>query len=141
LTNVTFFGNISVAPRGGAIDAEENCSVAMGNSIVFGNAGGFAIECDSTSDAFLTCCDMYGNEGGDWTGCAEGQLGVDGNISQNPLFCDVWENDFTLCEDSPCAPEANPACGLVGALPVACDPCGPTATERTSWGSLKAMFR
>lgn len=48
------------------------------------------------------CTDVYGNEGGDWAGPLEGQLGVDGNICQNPLFCNPAAGDYTLAEDSPC---------------------------------------
>lgn len=43
----------------------------------------------------------------------------------------------TIDAVSPCAPDNNPACGLVGALGVGCD----TPVEWTSWGSIKAMFR
>ena len=34
----------------------------------------------------MTDCDVYGNEGGDWTDCIADQLGQDGNISADPLF-------------------------------------------------------
>jgi len=51
----------------------------------------------------LSCCDIYGNAGGDWVGCIAGQLGVNGNICEDPLFCDSQNLDFTLYADSPCA--------------------------------------
>jgi hypothetical protein len=73
-------------------------------------------------------------------GSVAGQLGIDGNISQDPLFCDPAGGDFTLCADSPCAADNNPACGQIGALPVGCGPCGTTAVETTSWGAIKTLF-
>ena len=66
------------------------------------------------------------------------QYGIRGNISADPLFCAPGEDDFRLQEGSPCAPDYNPDCGLIGAWPVG---CGGTPTEETSWGSLKALYR
>ena len=88
----------------------------------------------------LACCDIYGNEGGDWVGVIEDQYGINGNISADPLFCDPENGDFTLHEDSPCAPftPPNEECDLIGAWPVGCEV---TAIHSTSWGGIKAMFR
>ena len=66
------------------------------------------------------------------------QLGIQGNFSADPLFCNAGAGDYTLAEASPCAPENSPAeCGLIGAFPVACvNPIGvaveaaPTITGR-----------
>jgi hypothetical protein len=88
--------------------------------------------------ATLTCCDIYGNTGGDWVGEIAGQYGVNGNISEDPLFCDIANDDFTLNAASPCAPANSSGCGLIGALPVG---CGATAVESTTWGSIKASFK
>jgi predicted outer membrane repeat protein len=82
---------------------------------------------------YLQCCDLFGNEGGDWVGCIAGLLGTAGNISADPLFCDPQGGDFTLNAASPCAPENSPAgCGLIGALPVACGMTAVAAGEATS---------
>ena len=88
----------------------------------------------------LRCCDIYGNAGGDWIGSIAGQLGLDGNISEDPLFCDPETLDFTLHPDSPCAPftPPNPECDLIGAWPVG---CSPTPMLETTWGAMKALFR
>jgi hypothetical protein len=86
--------------------------------------------------AVLTCCDLYGNPGGDWVGGVADQYGVRGNISADPLFCDPGGDDFRLQEGSPCAPGEE--CGLMGAWPVG---CGGTPVEETSWGAVKALFR
>ncbi len=65
---------------------------------------------------------------------------MNGNFSADPLFCGDLNPDepYTLHTESPCAPENNPECGLIGAWGVA---CGLTAIEPVSWGSVKAMFR
>jgi hypothetical protein len=108
--------------------------------IAFATAGGSIFCIPGDSDPILTCCDIYGNTGGDWTDCIEDQQGINGNISEDPLFCDPGNEDFTLQECSPCAPFSppNPECDLIGAWPVG---CGGTPTIETSWGAVKAMFR
>jgi hypothetical protein len=88
----------------------------------------------------LTCCDLYGNAGGDWMQDIADQYGIRGNIRADPLFCDPLFGDFTLHEDSPCAPftPPNEECDLIGAWPVG---CGPTAVHSVTWGRLKSLFR
>jgi hypothetical protein len=88
----------------------------------------------------LTCCDIYGNAGGDWVGSIEDQHGINGNISKDPLFCDPEEGNFALNSDSPCVPFSppNPECDLIGAWPAG---CGPTARRLHTWGQVKAIFR
>lgn len=93
---------------------------------------------DPSSSVTLTCCDVFGNHGGDWVGCIETQLGVRGNLCVDPLFCDPEVLDFTLQSVSPCAQGNNPVCGQIGALPVG---CGSTPALPMSWGRLKALFR
>ncbi|MFH1143220.1 MAG: hypothetical protein V1774_01590 [Candidatus Eisenbacteria bacterium] len=148
----------SCVTLGGTSPTLESCTFA--NNIVSSNIGcrfyggpsdplvshciiafsteGRAVSCDVQSQPVLLCCDVFGNEGGDWVGCLEGQLGVGGNIWADPLFCDREGGDFRLEIGSPCGPEANRNCGLIGALPVG---CGSTATQETSWGGVKALFR
>jgi hypothetical protein len=68
----------------------------------------------------LSCCNIYGNSGGDWISYIASQADSNGNFSADPLFCDTTSGDFHLQSNSPCAP-ANNSCGeLIGALPVAC---------------------
>ncbi len=81
---------------------------------------------------------MHGNAGGDWVGCLAGQLGQDGNIDADPLFCDRGSRDFTLDGASPCAPGNAGACLQIGAWPVG---CGTTAAAPATWGEIKAAFR
>jgi hypothetical protein len=72
-------------------------------------------------DVIVSCCNIFGNSEGDWTDNIVDQLGVDGNISLDPMFCDTSASDFRISEDSPCAPSNND-CGVrIGALDVGCD--------------------
>jgi hypothetical protein len=110
----------------------------ISHCIIAFSSAGRGVSCDSPSQPILECCDVFGNAGGDWVGCLEGQLGVRGNIWADPLFCDREGGDFRLQAASPCAPDHNPECGLIGALPVG---CGSTPTWETTWGAMKALFR
>ncbi|MCK4547805.1 MAG: right-handed parallel beta-helix repeat-containing protein [Candidatus Eisenbacteria sp.] len=121
LTSCTFSGN-SAGEAGGGVFCAANSSLTVQNTIIaFNNNGGAAV-CDGTSGATLACCDLYGNTGGDWTGCVADQLGILGNISEDPLFCNPGADDFRLAPGSPCAPmtSPNPQCSLIGCLGVGC---------------------
>ena len=139
LTNCTFSSNQAHAVGGGMSCSDSSPSFT--NCIIAFSQPGRAVYCeDATSSPALTCCDVYGNAGGDWVGCIADQYGVNGNFSEDPLFCGDLNPDepYTLHSDSPCAPEDNPECGLIGAWGVA---CGLTAVEPVSWGAIKGMFR
>jgi hypothetical protein len=79
-----------------------------------------SVFCTPDAAADLVCSDLYGNAGGDWTGCIADQLGEDGNFSEDPLFCGPDGSDLTVAAVSPCASEGNPCGALVGAWPVGC---------------------
>ena len=72
------------------------------------------------SNPNLICCDVYGNERGDWVGCIADQAGINGNFSLDPLFCDAASGDFSLRDHSPCAPDNNSCGELIGALDIGC---------------------
>lgn len=90
--------------------------------------------------ALLSCCDVFGNEYGDWIGCIAGQNGIYGNIGKDPLFCHSANPSerYSLHSDSPCAPESNPDCGGIGALGVG---CAATPVRATTWGHVKSLYR
>lgn len=82
------------------------------------------------------CSDVFGNSGGDYVGALAARLGVDGNISADPLFCALELGDVFLQEGSPAVAE----CGLMGSHPVGCEVSGvgeaPTAAAAPSvWPS------
>jgi hypothetical protein len=138
--NCTFDGNAS--PLGGGIYSGDGY-VYMENCITAFSTQGAAIECSENSEAELFCCDVYGNAGGDWVGCIEDQLGVEGNICEDPLFCDPENEDFHIHTDSPCAPENNPDCGLIGAWPAGCcagDVDGDDDTDLTDLALLLSAY-
>ncbi len=118
LTNCTFSGNW--APFGAGVYCAETVSLVVEQTIIAFGTPGEAVYCVPGAGATLTCCDVYGNGGGDWVGCLAGQNGVRGNIALDPLFC--ADGDLRLHPNSPCAPDYNPACGLIGAWPVGCGP-------------------
>jgi serine protease len=116
LQGCTFYGNWAI--EGGGIASTGVATVE--NSIIAFSGNGEAVLC-SGGQVHFSCSDVFGNAGGNWTPCIEDQLGVNGNISADPLFCDALGGDLKLRADSPCAPGNSPSgCGLIGALPVGC---------------------
>jgi predicted outer membrane repeat protein len=116
---------------GGSFAKIENCIFAFGTY-------GPAIMNLQGQGCAASCTDIFGNAGGDWVDCVEGQNGINGNISADPLFCDRAQDDLSLDERSPCAPDNSGACSLIGAHGVG---CGTTAVNPTTWGHLKSMWQ
>jgi len=138
LTDCTLTGN--QAYYGGGMCCYGSSSPTLTNCIIAFGQQGEAIYCANGGSAELACCDVYGNEGGDWVGCIALQYGVDGNLNQDPLFCDIYNDDTTLCANSPCLPGGN-GCGvLIGAHGQGCAACS-APVQRSSWGAIKAMYR
>ena len=119
LDNCTFYGNS--APEGGGIYLFESAPNFDNTIIAFSLAGG-AIDCGAYtgSNPVLSCCDIYGNVGGDWADCIADQDGINGNISEDPVFCDSGSGDYRLAPSSPCSGGNNPSCGLIGSLAADC---------------------
>jgi hypothetical protein len=133
----TFHGN--GAPAGGALHGDLATTFTVDNTILASGAAGQAVQADSTTTAVLTCCNVWGHPGGDWTGALAGQLGVSGNIAVDPLFCDPGAGDLSLQAGSPCLPGNHPdgaACGLIGAHGA----CGAVAAEPAA-GAIGAALR
>jgi len=117
----TFHANAS-SGVGAAFHCVAGASPEITGSIFTQNAGAELITCEGGAQPALTCCDVYGNVGGNWTGCIADQAGAEGNFSADPLYCNPGAGEFTLHLFSPCAEENNPSCGQIGARPVACGP-------------------
>ncbi|MGB7061142.1 MAG: right-handed parallel beta-helix repeat-containing protein [Candidatus Zixiibacteriota bacterium] len=122
ISNNTVSGNS--ADEGGGIYCRNDSDPTLENCIIAFSAQGEAVFCfDGTSNPTLTCCDVYGNGGGDWVDCIADQADTNGNFSLDPLFCDMATGDFQLDVFSPCrASSPFNTCGvLIGALDVGCD--------------------
>ena len=125
---------IAANPSTGLI-ADGTVTVTVDNTIIAFNEGP-AVECaDVNATVTIGCSDLFGNAGGDWTGCIADQAATRGNLSADPLFCSRPANDYHLYADSPCAPAQSGACGLIGALPTS--GC-PQAVAPATWGGIKA---
>ena len=122
------------AASGAAFVWGESGSRVLRNMIIAFSSGGEAVVC-SGAPPTLTHSVVFGNTHGDSLSC---QM-VD-NLFEDPLFCDVSTHDLTLCANSPCLPDSNHWGELVGPLGEGCEDCD-SAVQRTSWGSIKAMFR
>jgi hypothetical protein len=135
ISNCTFVDN-----QGGIAPVSEEVADVVERTIITSTLkGNPIIDCMT-----LTCCDIYGNLEGDWVGCVAGQLGVNGNISEDPELCDPDFGDYTLTDTSPCAPDNSPpGCGLIGAHPVGCANASvePGTSETLTWGAIKALYR
>jgi predicted outer membrane repeat protein len=115
----------------------------IGTIIAWGEGGEAIRLAPASNTAVISCSDIFGNDGGDWTGDIEDLLGIDGNFSACPSFCFADNGDLHLCDGSPCAPGNHPdgyPCDLIGAWTIGCS-CGPTQSTPSTWGAIKAMYR
>jgi parallel beta-helix repeat protein len=134
LDGCTLYQN--VAPFGSGLHVSDSGTLQVDNTIIAFGLEGAAVVCDGAAAVNLSCCDLYGNQGGDWVDCVAGQGGGNGNMSSDPLFCNVGEENLYLAEMSPCAPERAGDCGLIGRFAVDCT----TAVEEATWGGIKALY-
>jgi parallel beta-helix repeat protein len=140
LEGCTFSENLARV-HGGGMFCDHYSSPTLTDCIIAFAPAGEAVYCwDEYCAPLLVCCDLYGNAGGDWVGCIDDQYGVGGNFSEDPLFCDMYNDDFTLCANSPCLPGGNTCGVLVGARDQGCPDCD-SPVEPSSWGAIKAIYR
>ena len=113
IENCTFRSNY--APYGGGVGGNYSSPTILG--CFFLNNTAFYVEGDSL------CGDYHDN------------------LFTDPLWCNVENNDFDVCSNSPSLPEHNPWGVTVGAsVVIGCGECV-TPVEQESWGSIKALFR
>lgn len=137
MTRCTLVSN-RTAWQGGAFICSESSPTIANSLIVYHEGASFF--CDNGGLPVLTCSNIFGNSQGDWVGPISSQLPTNGNMAQDPLFCEWPPEDhsrFYLTADSPCSEEAS-SCGAIGAWDVYCgtsnvvdqnlpDALGPTA--------------
>jgi len=94
----------------------------VSNTIIAYNEGDTTVSCHYPLVVpIFECCDIFGNSGGDWLYCIADQYGINGNFSEDPLFCDP-DTCFYLQPGSPCI--SHGGCGQVGAYGEGCWNCG-----------------
>lgn len=117
--NCTIVGNS--APVGGGFFLIAGSSPHLENCIiVYSDQGGAIFSSEGTSLPTLNCCDLFGNEGGDWEGRISGQATINGNLCLDPMFCDV-DGDFRVRPESPCAVTDNVCIRPKGIVEIGCD--------------------
>jgi hypothetical protein len=134
INNCTMVDNSGIFSAVASWDTDCGCEIR--NSIIAYGTGGY--QPVTLPDCGVQCTAFYENQPyPDWLPAG------DGNFLGCPSFCDLATDDFHLCNESPCAPGNHPDsvnCGLIGALDVGCV-CGPSATEPTTWGAIKSIYR
>jgi parallel beta-helix repeat protein len=113
------------------------------NNIIVGNTAAEygAIFGDTPAGLTFSCNDMYGNVPRNYDEPLSDQTGLNGNISQDPMFCGVaGTNNYYLQASSPCAEANVPAdCAGVrmGCYPVRCT----VGARKESWGTIRSLFK
>lgn len=135
-------GNTIVANRadlggGGVYVERDSHPECVRNIVAFSTAGGGITVGEATSTKPMLCNDTFGNDPVDYSGFPD-PTGTNGNLSEDPLFCDLDSLDVTLMAGSPCAAETSEACGQIGAREVA---CGALPVILTTLARLKALYR
>jgi parallel beta-helix repeat protein len=119
LSNLTIVGNYGSTMNGAGISSFVQANPVIENCIVANNDGP-GIYVGGTADVTINCSNVVGNTEGDYYGNILNQTGLNGNISEAPLFCDYDNWVLTLAEQSPCLPENNDCGVLMGALGMDC---------------------
>ncbi|MCK4632062.1 MAG: right-handed parallel beta-helix repeat-containing protein, partial [candidate division Zixibacteria bacterium] len=103
-SNCTITSNTFTVGEGEAVYIDKNVdsTVVIENSIIAFNEGD-AVLCHGTQGTLdISCTDIYGNTGSDWSGCIEGLGSLNGNLSIDPMFCDTTGGDYSISSSSPC---------------------------------------
>jgi hypothetical protein len=88
----------------------------------------------------ITCTDIHGNAGGDWTPNIASFASINGNISADPLFCDPVSGDWSVSVGSPCAETLNPCNFTTGAFGASCGYVCGDATDDARVDMADALF-
>ncbi|KPL01267.1 MAG: hypothetical protein AMJ91_00465 [candidate division Zixibacteria bacterium SM23_73_3] len=110
----TLYGN-SALYLGGGILCREICSPQITNNIISNVGQGHGIFCELNSLPTISYNDIWGNIAGNYYGCEPGE----GDISEDPLFCDPVNENYYLFNISPCV-GAGQGGSNIGAFGVGC---------------------
>ncbi|MCK4413204.1 MAG: right-handed parallel beta-helix repeat-containing protein [Candidatus Eisenbacteria sp.] len=134
------------ALEGGGIYCREFSRPTIRRTIISDSRFGAGIASDASSTpAEISCTDIHGNLGGDWTSNIQSFQGVSGNIGADPLYCGA-PTDLQLCDDSPCLAVSGDCAPQMGGLAADCDSCGSyvcclhgDCTVHSSWAGCDAL--
>lgn len=139
--------NCMASGHGGGVYSETNADPTIEYcTVVFSMDGEGVYAADDVSIPYFNCCDIYGNEDGDWIGRIADQDSTRGNISLDPLFCDTTDVAVNASLDvescSPCLYGSHPWYPCADAIGYITDGCGcGEATEHATWGTIKSLYR
>lgn len=109
------------SPLGGGVSYSGSPGATLRNTIIALSDEGEAVYREGTGTATVTCCDFYGNAGGDWSGSVADLLGRYGNICTDPIFCNSSYGDCHVAFESPCLrPDPSYGDGIIGSCGGAC---------------------
>jgi hypothetical protein len=157
VTNCVFFDNVAgtEGSHGGGGIHGNGAQATIAGCTVVGNDGGpgaggihnsggylavietvvaFNTQGESMYGADADHCVIFGNAGGDTPS------GLPENLYEDPLFCNIDEDNFTLCENSPCLAGNNSWSELIGAYGQGCGECD-APVEAVAWSGIKSLFR
>lgn len=122
ISGCTLYANSSNGAGGGIYSWGSSVITVENTIIAFGPTD--AIYCWGGGAFTFACSDLFGN-GSDWSECAAGQPGLNGNIRVDPQFCAPEAGDLRLAADSPLLDL--PGCGRIGAFGGGCAGSPPVA--------------
>ena len=126
-------GGIAVS-QAGFQTIEQNVIAFNSQNTYYGLRAGGGIWCASGT-IYIRNNFSWQNGGGDVLGDCATAWQSDGNVSDDPYFCDSAAGDFTVASNS--GVMTHPA-GPLGAFPTA--GCGPVDVQRSTWGALKSKY-
>ena len=120
---------------GGGIVIERPGSPIVEQNIIALTQKGGAIWCGSLATPTIRNNLAWQNVGGEGVGTCATWWQADGNIVQDPHFCDAPGSIYSLAQNSPAI--THPA-GPLGAFSI--PGCDPVAARPSTWGAIKARY-
>jgi hypothetical protein len=114
------------------LDRHNGGSVNVRNNVFVLSRGGPAYESLFVQRA--GGCNLFWDNDASFAGYTQGAS----DLFEDPQFCDIPNDDYSLRSTSPCAEENAPDCGQIGAFGVG---CGTVSVGRQSWSRIKSSFR
>jgi hypothetical protein len=125
----------TMVANGQGLVASEGASLTLQECLIAFNAGAGILVANAA--ASVTCCDVFGNDGGNYAGQLTDQTGLAGNITADPLFCDLVGGHFGLAAGSPALPSGNLCAAQMGAFGQECGLTGvPSSVGPDAFGLL-----